>query len=141
MQNIYVNLFGTITVSCDGRSWETLESKAKTPVGRKKQLAFLVYLLLNHKRRIPFSELMECFWGSGAKSPENSLKNMMFKTRALLKSVFPEIIDPILTMSDCYEWNSSVAIVLDVETFEQLYRCAKQKELGDALEHQLQASN
>ena len=70
------------------------EGKTTTTVGLgqamdklgKKALSFLQYLIVNHGRNISSEELMEQFWPEADSSnPANSLKNMMFKTRSLLK--------------------------------------------------------
>jgi len=138
MQNIYINLFGGISVSKDGQHWVSLDAATENRVG-KKQEAFLVYLLLNHKRRFSFTELMDHFWGSGAKNPANSLKNMMFKIRTALHDAFPAIEDPIVTKPDGYEWNSRIGVILDTDCFEQLYLQSKNTDSAKAVPYQLEA--
>ena len=54
----------------------------------KKSLSFLQYLIVNHGRNISSEELIERFWPeTDISNPANSLKNMMFKTRQLLKEI------------------------------------------------------
>lgn len=87
----------------------------------KKSLSFLQYLIVNHGRNISSEELIERFWPeTDSSNPANSLKNMMFKTRQLLKEMFPSKENLILTLQGCFGWNSSVRIEVDSEEFEHL---------------------
>jgi len=122
---IRFKLFGGIRVWCaDDQEWRFLNDLLPKNVGKKQQ-AFLTFLLLHHDRKITPAELMEHFWSDDSKDPANSLKNMLFKIRALLRELFPEIADPILTQAGGYEWNHDLRIHVDVEEFEQFYRTAK----------------
>ena len=56
--------------------WHSLEEVANAGVG-KKQRAFLAYLLLNHRRKITATELIDHFWPEAGKDPVNSLKNTL----------------------------------------------------------------
>ena len=69
--------------------WRSLESMGIKGVG-KKQLAFLMYFLLNNKRLITAEELVETFWPGDSKDPANALKNTLHKNRTLLKTMFPQ---------------------------------------------------
>lgn len=118
-------LFGKFLYMAEGDSqWHALEELPHTGVG-KKQKAFLAYLLLNHQRKITSTELIEQFWGEHRKSPVNSLKNTLHKTRALLRDMFPESPELLVTQNGGYVWNSEVSIHLDTDAFENLYRTAK----------------
>lgn len=87
----------------------------------KKALSFLQYLIVNHGRNISSEELIEQFWPeTDSSNPANSLKNMMFKTRQLLKEMFPSQENLILTLQGCFSWNPSVRIEVDSEEFEHL---------------------
>lgn len=118
-------LFGDFLYTTEGDPcWHSLEELPNMGVG-KKQRAFLMYLLLNHGRKITATELIEHFWPEDGKAPINSLKNTLHKTRALLGNMFPETGDLILTQSGGYVWNSDVLIQLDTEQFESIYRNSK----------------
>ena len=87
----------------------------------KKALSFLQYLIVNHGRNISTEELIEQFWPEADSSnPANSLKNMMFKTRQMLKTMFPSQENLIVTLQGCFAWNQSAQIEVDAEKFEQL---------------------
>lgn len=86
----------------------------------KKMLSFLQYLIVNHARNISSEELIEQFWPeSDSSNPANALKNMLFKTRNLLKTMFPGHKSLFLTLQGCYAWDPSVEIRLDSEEFER----------------------
>ena len=128
---ISIKLFGGIHVLHE-QTWTTLNDLTEKSVGKKQQ-AFLVYLLINHGRKITPAELMENFWNDDNKDPANSLKNMLHKTRTLLKAVFPEAEDPILTQTGGYVWNSNLHLELDTDAFEQFYRGAKTASTAESI--------
>lgn len=84
----------------------------------KKTLSFLQYLIVNHERSISSEELIERFWTEKSNAPGNALRHMLFKVRNLLKSIFPECEEPLLTLPGCYIWNPDICLRLDTEQFE-----------------------
>lgn len=93
----------------------------------KKALSFLQYLIVNHGRNISAEELIEQFWEDRS-DPSNALRNMLFRVRSLLKSMFPEGEEMLLTLQNCYAWNAEIGIELDVEQFESLCLKARRTE-------------
>ena len=91
--------------------WRSLESMDIKGVG-KKQLAFLVYFLLNHQRTITAEELVATFWAGDSKDPANALKNTLHKNRTLLKTMFPQAEELILTQHAGYRWSDRVVLEL-----------------------------
>lgn len=92
----------------------------------KKALSFLQYLIVNHRRHISSEELIEQFWAdSGSSDPYNALRNMLFKVRNLLKSMFPGQEAMFLTLPDCYAWSPEISLELDAEQMEAF--CLKGK--------------
>lgn len=116
---LYFHLLGSfVCQEADGR--QIKNSVIPQKIG-KKALSFLQYLIVNHTRNISSEELIEQFWpGEGSSNPANALKNMIFKTRNLLKTMYPEQENLILTLQGCYAWNPEVELKLDSEAFEQL---------------------
>ncbi|MBR5537090.1 MAG: hypothetical protein IKU58_04240 [Clostridia bacterium] len=111
--------------------WRTLESMDIKGVG-KKQLAFLFYFLLNSRRMITAEELVDIFWPGDSKDPANALKNTLHKNRTLLKIMFPQAGEMILTQSTGYCWNGNVTLELDTDQLDQVYRSLKPGEISDA---------
>lgn len=83
----------------------------------RKTLSFLQYLIVHHGRSIPAEELMEEFWPEG-EDPASALRRMLFESRNLLKAMFPESGDFLLTHSGSYTWNPGLHFELDTERFE-----------------------
>jgi len=131
-------LFGNIYVLTDERQWKPAADYSVTHMGKKQQ-AFLAYLILNHSRKFSSSELIDAFWSNDGKDPANSLKNMMHKTRTLLRSIYPDMDDVIVTCSGGYEWRHDLQIEVDTDQFEQLYREAKSLPTGEAYSTEQQA--
>ena len=130
-QKICFKVFGDICVLADG-VWKPVADFSESRVG-KKQLAFLIYMIMNHGRKVSSKELIECFWSDGSKDPANSLKNMMHKVRSLLHCVFPESGDLLITSPGGYEWNPNIVLEVDADLFEAYYQEAKALSVEDAV--------
>lgn len=102
-------------------------------VGRKT-LSFLQYLIVNHSRNITMEELIDAFWTEKSNDPANALRNMLFKIRSLLKSMFPEEDDLFQTLQGCYAWNPEIEIELDTDCFEKGCLEARQESGEKSLE-------
>ena len=112
---LHFELLGTF--SCEG-----IALKA----GRKV-LAFLQYLIVHHERNISVGELIEEFWPEHSDAPANALRRILFRARALLKEVYPEEEDILLTLPGCYAWNQDVCVELDAKQFETAFLEAGKK--------------
>lgn len=97
---------------------EAREGTKKSGAGRKA-LSFLQYMIVNHTRNISSEELIRQFWAEQSNDPANALKNMVFKVRGLLKEMFPDQGDLLVTLPGCYAWNPAVRLELDSEQFER----------------------
>ena len=93
----------------------------------KKTLSFLQYFIVNHERSISSEELIEKFWTEKSDAPGNALRHMLFKVRKLLKNMFPECENPLLTLPGCYIWNPELCLELDTEKFEMAYLEARER--------------
>ena len=107
----------------------------------KKALSFLQYLIVNHNRNISAEELIEQFWPeTDSSNPGNSLKNMMFKTRQILKTMFPSLENLVLTLQGCFAWNPSVGLEVDAEEFERICMDVRKRSGEDYMEGLLSAA-
>lgn len=121
MENKNVVYFGLLGAFSYGSSER--DSKNGAALGRvgKKTLSFLQYLIVNHIRTVSAEELIEQFWTeNNSADPANALRNMLYKIRNLLKSMFPEQDNLLLTLPEGYTWKEDADIVLDTEQFEGL---------------------
>ena len=128
-RSIHFELLGSFTYG-SGEGGEAVKQESAPKAGRKT-LSFLQYLIVNHNRNISSEELIERFWAdSRSAGPANALRHMLFKVRKLLKEMFSEQEELLLTFSGYYAWNPDVCLVLDTEEFEAV--CSKaERESGD----------
>lgn len=106
--------------SCGNTEEEKTKNSELVSKMGKKVRSFLQYLIVNHTRTISAEELIEQFWADNSSNPANALRNMLFKTRNLLKEMYPQQENMLLTLQDCYGWNSGIHLELDAEEFENL---------------------
>ena len=97
---------------------EARDGEKKNRAGRKA-MSFLQYMIVNHTRNISSEELIRQFWAEQSNDPANALKNMVFKVRGMLKEMFPDQENLLVTLPGCYAWNPAVRLELDAEQFEQ----------------------
>ena len=85
----------------------------------KKLTSFLEYLILNHGKGVSADELIGVFWPDEKSSdPGNVLKYTLHKARTLLKQMFPQEENLLITHRGHYNWNPGVKLELDAEMFE-----------------------
>lgn len=114
-RTIRFELLGAFSYGKNG----TAEHSGVAMKAGKKALSFLQYLIVNHRRCISSEELIEKFWTEKSKAPGNALRYMLFKVRNLLKEMFPEEKELLLTLPIGYMWSPGVRLELDVEQFEE----------------------
>ena len=83
-----------------------------------KLTKFLIYMIFNRDREIPFQEFIDVFWEGNTKNPQSALKNLMYRLRSAMRSLGDE--DFILTLSGAYKWNPTIVVETDYEYFEKL---------------------
>ncbi len=85
-----------------------------------KLVQLLVYMISHRDKIVTGKKLSELFWLGGSKSPENALKNLIYRLRNVLKMLGPE--DYICTQPGGYLWNPEIPVRTDYEQFEELGR-------------------
>ena len=117
---LHFGLLGTF--ACGNTEEEIAKNHGITGRMGKKALSFLQYMIINHGRNLSSEALIEQFWSEGG-DPVNALRNMVFRTRSILKNMFPGEDGILVTVQDCYAWNREIQLELDTEQFESL--CVK----------------
>ncbi len=105
-KSLHFELLGSF--SCEGAA----------PKSGRKVLSFLQYLIVHHERNISAAELIEEFWPERSDAPANALRRMLLRARKLLKELYPEAEELLLTLPGCYAWNPEVCLTLDTKRFE-----------------------
>lgn len=100
--------------------------------GRAKKLWWLLeYLIANRKRGISQEALIDLLWsGEDSDHPMNSLKNLIYRARGLLKTLDAEK-EFIRFDRGTYTWNPDYPCVVDVEEFERLFRRGERGDLPE----------
>lgn len=84
-----------------------------------------VYILTHREHPITIQELSEALWQEDeTDNPAGALKNLMYRLRNILKSVFGNR-KYILTSTGAYSWNAEVEVSFDAEKFEDCCNRAK----------------
>lgn len=95
-------------------------------------LRLFAYLLYNHERIIPSSELVDMLWCfEEVDNPIGALKNLVYRLRVLLKKTF-SISDLITTGKGSYSINKDYHIEVDALNFEK--ECQKEMNTIDEYE-------
>lgn len=117
---IYFKLLGGFSYRTDrSEAWRRLDESVPGS-GGKKLRSFLEYLIVHHNREIATPQLVEQFWPeTSSNAPGNALKHTMHKARILLKAMFPDHKNLIVTQRGVYVWDKNIRIILDTEMFEQ----------------------
>ena len=90
----------------------------------RKLFGVLGYLILNRKRRVTQSELIDLLWDDDSDAnPVNALKTLLYRIRQMLLPLFPEGTAPILSNRGGYIWNDQIECRTDTDRFEAL--CAR----------------
>ncbi len=123
---LYFSLLGEF--SCGHTEEEKTANSALMEKTGRKTLSFLQYFIVNHGRNISSEELIGQFWADSS-DPASLLRNMLFKTRNLLKVLYPEGNKLLVTLQSCYRWSTEIHIQIDAEQFEEL--CLKARGLPE----------
>lgn len=103
-------------------------------------LKLLTYIICHRKRPLSVRELTQILWdGSQSRNPAGALKNLVYRLRTILRSVWPET-EFILTGRASYQWNRQVELAVDVEYFQQLCLAARRETGKEKAEFQRKAA-
>lgn len=113
-EKIHVKMFHTFSIAY-GQHFINSDSMKS-----EKLVRLFAYLLSNHHRAIPSSELMDMLWYyDEVDNPVGALKNLVYRLRSLLKKEFG-LADLIITGKGTYSMNSAYQFEIDAELFEAL---------------------
>lgn len=118
---IHVKMFGKFSIDINGNTIANLK-------GSTKRVWMLIqYLIANRFETIPIKQLIEDLWdGNPCRDPENALKNLVYRARALLKTLSGrDNIQFILFINGTYTWNNRYECEIDSENFLKYYRTGK----------------
>ncbi|MCI8464525.1 MAG: hypothetical protein HFI63_01515 [Lachnospiraceae bacterium] len=115
-QSLYFELMGSFSYGyMEGGN---ISKRGTVPKAGRIPRSFLQYFLVHHGRSISSEELLEEFWPDHDGVSTDTLRRMLFKIRKLLRTMFPEQENLLLTLPGCYVWNPDVQVELDTGQFE-----------------------
>ena len=90
----------------------------------KKMWTLLQYMIANHNREIPQSELISLLWGNKeSDNPVGALKTSLHRLRACLDGLgMPEGTEIIINSMGTYSLNSRIDCEIDFDEFDALYK-------------------
>jgi DNA-binding SARP family transcriptional activator len=114
-----VNTFGKFQVT-DGK--ELLDEES---LHSPMLLKLLIYMLLYRDKVLTTEDIAYAVWqDDDMENPAGALKNLMYRLRKVLNSLFGET-EFIITNRGSYHWNPEVIVSLDIDEFERLIVKAK----------------
>ena len=117
MDNVlHITLFQKFSVTYQGIYVSSPDFKSD------RLVRLMAYFVINHKRAIPSSELVDYIWNyESIENPIGALKNLIYRLRTFLKNQF-SITDLIVTGKGTYSLNQNYVFDIDAETFEEYRR-------------------
>lgn len=119
MEHLYIRMFGEFSLRAGDVYIVDYNNRSK------KVWTLLAYLITHRSQVVTRRELLELLWkeDSAGANPENSLKAILFRARALLNQLWPSAGHQlIIHTSKGYKWNTEIAMTIDTEEFERLCR-------------------
>lgn len=119
-----ISMFGGIELSYGN-------NKIGENLNRSKKLwNLLAYIITHRNKNISQGEFIDVLWGqSECTNPENALKNLLYRVRNLLEPIKTMDKELILSSSNSYHWNNTLACTIDIEIFEHNIKLASNTSL------------
>ncbi len=128
-ETIRIQMMGDFTVYINERQADHMLTKSR------KGLALIQYLLLNRDTPVSNYRLLSAFWGDErTTNPENALKTLISRVRAMLNQVSPELGACIVATRGAYVWKCAQGMSVDLYELEDAFSAiAKNRGNEDAL--------
>lgn len=107
-----IQTFGEFAITINGNTLTNLK-------GRTKRVWMLIqYLVAQRFHPVPLDRLVRDIWdGRECGDPENALKNLVYRARALLRDLSGSQSQFIVFLNGTYTWNNQYACSVDSERF------------------------
>lgn len=113
---IRIQMMGTFTIYINEQKADRLVNKSR------KGMALMQYLILNRERPVPNYRLLATFWDEEkSANPENALKTLVSRMRALLNQISPELGKCIVADRGAYHWENLPGMTVDIYEIEQIF--------------------
>ena len=106
---IRIQMMGTFTIYINESQADHLVNKSR------KGVALMQYLILNHEQPVPNYRLLATLWSEEKSvNPENELKTLVSRMRALLNQISPGLGKAIVADRGAYHWELLPGMSADV---------------------------
>lgn len=113
---IRIQMMGEFTVYINEQKADHLVNKSR------KGVALMQYLILNRGQPVPNYRLLVALWDEEKSSnPENALKTLVSRMRALLNQISPGLGKCIVADRSAYHWESLPGMTVDVYEIEDIF--------------------
>lgn len=113
---IRIQMMGKFTIYINERNADQMINKSK------KGVALMQYLILQRGDMVPNFRLLEALWPEDQSSnPENALKTLVSRMRAMLNQVSPGLGGCIVADRGAYHWRCLPGMEIDLYEIEDLF--------------------
>ena len=98
---IRIQMMGEFVIYINERQADHMVNKSR------KGLALIEYLIVGHGQPVSNQRLLSAFWGDErVTNPENALKTLISRVRAMLSQISPDLGGCIVADRGAYHWES-----------------------------------
>ena len=116
MDTIRIQLMDSFTVYINEQKEEHLAKKSR------KGVSLMQYLMLNHGQPVPNYRLLATLWtDEGSTNPENALKTLVSRLRAILNQISPDFGNCIVADRGAYHWENLPGMTVDFFRIEAIF--------------------
>ena len=106
----------------------------------RKGVSLMQILILNRGESVPNHRLMSALWSEEKSSnPENALKTLVSRMRALLNQVVPDLGRCIVAERGAYSWQCMPGMTVDVYEIEDIFTRLEGREENELVRRELYA--
>ena len=118
---IRIQMMDTFTIYINEAQADHMVNKSR------KGVALMQYLILNREQPVPNYRLLATLWSEEKSvNPENALKTLVSRMRALLNQVSPGLGKSIVADRGAYHWELQPGMTIDVYEIESIFDALSQ---------------
>ena len=116
MNQVHIQLMSTFAIYINETKTDQLVEKSR------KGAALMQMLILNRGESVSNFKLMSSLWSDEkTTNPENALKTLVSRVRAMLNQLLPELGNCIVAERGAYRWNCMPGMTVDVYQIEEIF--------------------
>ena len=113
---IRIQMMGEFVIYINERQADHMVNKSR------KGLALIEYLIVGHGQPVSNQRLLSAFWGDErVTNPENALKTLISRVRAMLNQISPDLGGCIVADRGAYHWECLPEMTIDLYELEDVF--------------------